>query len=282
MYSARSRKRRRPGLPAASCCLPPAPALPPAGARPPCARPPCPLVARFAPRLANRGFRLRPAGTAGCPGPGAAARCGAAAGGAPGRAAGPHHARPAGVVRARRRHGGERYAGDPGPAARPPRRGRIEIMLNRPEADGSWEALVRNARRLRPGDVIAIDGAPDLPCRVLARERRHRRASISAPTRRCWRRRWTRRARSPCPPISPGRTGRAPRTWRTTRPSSPRRAGCRRGADRQPAFHRSAGRRWRRAGCGAPPSPCMSAPAPSCRCAPTTRARTGCMPNGAR
>ena len=46
----------------------------------------------------------------------------------------------------------------------------IEIMLNRADPDGSWEALVRNARRLRPGDVIAIEGAPGLPCRVLARE----------------------------------------------------------------------------------------------------------------
>ena len=46
----------------------------------------------------------------------------------------------------------------------------IEIMLNRADPDGSWEALVRNARRLRPGDMIAIDGAPGLPCRVLARE----------------------------------------------------------------------------------------------------------------
>ena len=46
----------------------------------------------------------------------------------------------------------------------------IEIMLNRANPDGSWEALVRNARRLRPGDVIAIEGAPGLPCRVLARE----------------------------------------------------------------------------------------------------------------
>jgi S-adenosylmethionine:tRNA ribosyltransferase-isomerase len=46
----------------------------------------------------------------------------------------------------------------------------IEIMLNRADPDGSWEALVRNARRLRPGDVIAIDGAPGLPCRVLARD----------------------------------------------------------------------------------------------------------------
>jgi len=46
----------------------------------------------------------------------------------------------------------------------------IEIMLNRADPDGTWEALVRNARRLRPGDVLAIDGAPDLPCRVVARE----------------------------------------------------------------------------------------------------------------
>ncbi|WP_431272641.1 tRNA preQ1(34) S-adenosylmethionine ribosyltransferase-isomerase QueA [Dankookia sp. P2] len=46
----------------------------------------------------------------------------------------------------------------------------IEIMLNRADPDGSWEALVRNARRLHPGDVIAIEGAPGLPCRVLARE----------------------------------------------------------------------------------------------------------------
>ena len=46
----------------------------------------------------------------------------------------------------------------------------IEIMLNRADPDGSWEALVRNARRLRPGDAIAIEGAPGLPCRVLARE----------------------------------------------------------------------------------------------------------------
>jgi S-adenosylmethionine:tRNA ribosyltransferase-isomerase len=50
----------------------------------------------------------------------------------------------------------------------------IEIMLNRAEEGGQggnvWEALVRNARRLRPGDAIVIEGAPDLPCRVVARE----------------------------------------------------------------------------------------------------------------
>ncbi|TCZ63701.1 tRNA preQ1(34) S-adenosylmethionine ribosyltransferase-isomerase QueA [Roseicella aquatilis] len=47
----------------------------------------------------------------------------------------------------------------------------IEIMLNRAEEGSTvWEALVRNARRLRPGDVIAIEGAADLPCRVVSRE----------------------------------------------------------------------------------------------------------------
>ena len=46
----------------------------------------------------------------------------------------------------------------------------IEIMLNRAEPGGTWEALVRNARRLRPGDALRIEGAPELPCRVLARE----------------------------------------------------------------------------------------------------------------
>ncbi|MBK1658223.1 tRNA preQ1(34) S-adenosylmethionine ribosyltransferase-isomerase QueA [Paracraurococcus ruber] len=46
----------------------------------------------------------------------------------------------------------------------------IEIMLNRAEEGGIWEALVRNARRLRPGDSIRIEGAADLPCTVLAVE----------------------------------------------------------------------------------------------------------------
>ncbi|MCX8135124.1 MAG: tRNA preQ1(34) S-adenosylmethionine ribosyltransferase-isomerase QueA [Roseococcus sp.] len=42
----------------------------------------------------------------------------------------------------------------------------VEIMLNRPEGDGTWHALVRNARRLRPGDKIAIEGA-ELVARVV-------------------------------------------------------------------------------------------------------------------
>lgn len=43
---------------------------------------------------------------------------------------------------------------------------RIEVMLNRAEGDGSWHALIRNARRLRVGDEIAVEGA-DLTARVL-------------------------------------------------------------------------------------------------------------------
>lgn len=55
------------------------------------------------------------------------------------------------------------------PARLHARRGaaRIEVMLNRAEAGGIWHALVRNARRLRAGDVIAIEGAPDCRATVL-------------------------------------------------------------------------------------------------------------------
>ena len=54
------------------------------------------------------------------------------------------------------------------PARLHARRGeaRIEIMLNRAEGDGSWHALIRNARRIRDGDVLAIEGA-DLAARVV-------------------------------------------------------------------------------------------------------------------
>ena len=47
------------------------------------------------------------------------------------------------------------------PAQLQARRGeaRIGITLDRPLADGSWQALARNAKRLHPGDVLAFDGA---------------------------------------------------------------------------------------------------------------------------
>ncbi len=45
----------------------------------------------------------------------------------------------------------------------------VEILLNRPGEDGYWHALARNARRLREGDVLAIERAPELPARVVRR-----------------------------------------------------------------------------------------------------------------
>ena len=58
------------------------------------------------------------------------------------------------------------------PARLHARRGeaRVEIMLNRAEGGGIWQALVRNARRLRPGDEIAIEGAEGCIARVIERE----------------------------------------------------------------------------------------------------------------
>jgi S-adenosylmethionine:tRNA ribosyltransferase-isomerase len=55
------------------------------------------------------------------------------------------------------------------PARLQARRGeaRIEIMLNRAEGGGIWQALVRNARRLRAGDLVTIEGAPGCAARVL-------------------------------------------------------------------------------------------------------------------
>jgi S-adenosylmethionine:tRNA ribosyltransferase-isomerase len=47
---------------------------------------------------------------------------------------------------------------------------KVEIMLNRAEGDGIWEALVRNARRLRPGETVRIDGAQGLTARIISRE----------------------------------------------------------------------------------------------------------------
>ena len=43
---------------------------------------------------------------------------------------------------------------------------RIEVMLNRAEGGGVWHALLRNARRLRAGDELRIQGA-DITARVL-------------------------------------------------------------------------------------------------------------------
>jgi len=52
------------------------------------------------------------------------------------------------------------YRGSRGAAAR------IGITLDRPLPDGTWHALARNARRLRAGDLLSFDGAPDLAATV--------------------------------------------------------------------------------------------------------------------
>lgn len=58
------------------------------------------------------------------------------------------------------------------PAQLSARRGnaRIGLTLDQPRPDGAWNALARNARRLRAGDTLSFDGAPALLAEVLARE----------------------------------------------------------------------------------------------------------------
>ncbi len=46
----------------------------------------------------------------------------------------------------------------------------IGLTLDQPRADGSWHALARNARRLRPGDTLNFDAAPDLTATLLSRD----------------------------------------------------------------------------------------------------------------
>jgi S-adenosylmethionine:tRNA ribosyltransferase-isomerase len=57
------------------------------------------------------------------------------------------------------------------PAQLAARRGdaRIGITLDRPRPDGAWQALARNARRLRIGDRLTFDGDATLEATVLAR-----------------------------------------------------------------------------------------------------------------
>ncbi len=43
----------------------------------------------------------------------------------------------------------------------------VEILLNRCDGAGLWQALVRNARRLRPGERVTIEGAPGLSALVV-------------------------------------------------------------------------------------------------------------------
>jgi S-adenosylmethionine:tRNA ribosyltransferase-isomerase len=56
------------------------------------------------------------------------------------------------------------------PAQLAARRGgaRIGITLDRPLPDGTWHALARNTRRLRPGDLLCFDAAPELAASVVS------------------------------------------------------------------------------------------------------------------
>jgi S-adenosylmethionine:tRNA ribosyltransferase-isomerase len=58
------------------------------------------------------------------------------------------------------------------PAQLAMRRGdaRIGITLDQPGADGTWHALARNARRLRPGDRLISDNAPELTAEILHKD----------------------------------------------------------------------------------------------------------------
>ena len=47
---------------------------------------------------------------------------------------------------------------------------RIGITLDRPDPTGAWLALARNARRLKPGDVLEFDRAPTLQAVVCSRD----------------------------------------------------------------------------------------------------------------
>ena len=58
------------------------------------------------------------------------------------------------------------------PAQLTARRGnaRIGITLDQPRPDGTWHALARNARRLRPGDELRFDGTDELSATVTTRD----------------------------------------------------------------------------------------------------------------
>ena len=47
---------------------------------------------------------------------------------------------------------------------------RIGLTLDQPQPDGSWSALARNARRLKPGDRLTFPRDPALEAEILARD----------------------------------------------------------------------------------------------------------------
>ena len=58
------------------------------------------------------------------------------------------------------------------PAQLEARRGnaRIGITLDQPRPDGTWHALARNARRVKPGDILTFEGSGTLTAEVRARD----------------------------------------------------------------------------------------------------------------
>jgi S-adenosylmethionine:tRNA ribosyltransferase-isomerase len=114
------------------------------------------------------------------------------------------------------------------PARLHARRGeaRVEIMLNRAEAGGIWHALVRGAKKLRPGDVLTIEGAPELRPRVVERQDGGAVLLDFGPDQALLASALEQAGEIPCPPISPARTARRSRTARTTPTSSPRQPGA--------------------------------------------------------
>ncbi len=155
------------------------------------------------------------------------------------------------------------------PAQLTARRGdaRIGITLDQPRADGAWHALARNARRLHAGDELRFDGGDELRATVVERDAdggvvlafNQRDAEFAEALRRA--------GALALPPYIARPAGPLPEDATTTRRSSPRTTARWRRRRRGCISRRRCSRRWSGAGCGASRSRCMSAPAPSCRCA---------------
>ena len=158
------------------------------------------------------------------------------------------------------------------PAQLEGRRGaaRIGLTLDQPRADGTWHALARNARRLRPATVLTFDATATLGARSCA----------TMPTA-AWHCASTATARVRRPVARAGALALPPYIARPHGPTADD------AADYQTVFAasdgavaaptaglhftpRAAGSARRAPASRASPSPCMSAPAPSCRSAPTT------------
>ena len=131
------------------------------------------------------------------------------------------------------------------PARLHARRGeaRIEVMLNRAEGGGIWHALIRNARRLRAGDIITVEGAEGCTATVLGAPEGGAALLDFGPDQAALAARAGGGRGDPAAALHRP-AGRAARRGRGRLPDHLRRAPRRRGgAHRQPAFHRRAARR---------------------------------------